>query len=197
MSSIACSPPDRDPDHLELVERQLVEAEERNGRQWWRVRYNQVSGPAPEFRLFPDRAQEIGAVCQQVRHLITGEGVKPSDIRIVANDGKVRRDITQLLSAALADANVSVEEQAGQTYQTQENLVIVTTAHSLKGHEGEVVIVPAADKFAAKQDGRVRATLPHVLYVALTRARSVLYVSAMTRSAGSPGAEIVEHFRRV
>jgi len=187
------NPPERDPDHLELVERQLIEAERRNDRQWWRVRYNQVLGPAPEFRLYPDRAQEIGAVCKQVRHLITSEGVKPGDIRIVANDGRARRDVTQLLSAALADANVSVDQQTAQTYQTRENLVIVTTAHSLKGHESEVVFVLAADKFAAKQDAAGgQATLPHVLYVALTRARSLLYVSAITRSAGSPGAEIVE-----
>jgi superfamily I DNA/RNA helicase len=186
------SPPDRDPDHLELVERQLIEAEVRNGRQWWRVRYNQVSGPAPDFRIYPDRPQEIDAICNQVRHLIVKEQVKPGDIRIVANDARVRRDVTQRLSATLTEAHVNVEEQAGQTYQTHEGLVIVTTAHSLKGHESEVVIVPAADKFTAKQAAIGRATLPHVLYVALTRARSLLYVSAITRSAGSPGAEIVD-----
>ncbi len=30
----------------------LIERTERNHRQWWKVRFNQVEGPKPELRLF-------------------------------------------------------------------------------------------------------------------------------------------------
>ena len=50
-------PPERDPDHRELFERDLIERSDRNRRPWWRVRFNQVQGPAPNFRRYATRQQ--------------------------------------------------------------------------------------------------------------------------------------------
>lgn len=186
------SPPDADPDHRELVERHLIEEERRNDRPWWRVRFNQVDGPPPDFRRFPDRASETDALSSQVRQWIERDGIRPRDIRIVLNDPYLRRKVAGGLSATLRPLGVRVEEQRRKGFAVQDDLLIVTTAHSLKGHEAEVIAVPAADKFAAKTDAGYRSMLPKVLYVALTRARSVLYVSSIIRSAGSPGASIVD-----
>lgn len=183
-------PPGNDPDHRELVERDLIEQDTRNSRSWWRVRFNQVAGPPPEFRHFSNRDGELSALCTQIRHWIDGEGVRPGDIRVVVNDRVLRSRITAALTVALGP-RVRAEEQR-QAFTPSDNLVIVTTAHSLKGHESELLAVPCADKFAARGASGETVTLPHVLYVALTRARSLLYVSAIDRSPGSPGAAIVD-----
>jgi UvrD-like helicase C-terminal domain len=85
---------------------------------------------------------------------------------------------------------VRVEEQTRRSFAGQSDSVIVTTAHSFKGYESEIVAVPGADKFVAN-DSRSRdgqRVLPESLYVAMTRARSVLYVSATTETGGCGGA---------
>jgi hypothetical protein len=188
-------PPDGDPDHAELIARDLIDQEQRNGRRWWRVRFNQVHGPAPEFRRFPERDAELSALSAQVEKWITREGVRPGDIRIIAQGQKLRERITKEMGRVLAAAGARVEEQARQRFSNADDAVVVTTAHSFKGYEGEVVAVPAADKFVVAHRRRgspVTTILPSVLYVAMTRARSILYVSSIDRSQGSPSALVVD-----
>ena len=185
---------DADPDHKELVHRGLVEEERRNARPWWRVRYNHVEGPPPVVRSFLSRADETNGLVAQVRKLVAEEGIRPGDIRVIASLERNRNQIAEALRADLFDTGVVVEEQSRQTYSKDEKTLIITTAHSFKGHEAEVVVVAAADAFLAPTNASagVDRVLAEALYVALTRARSMLYVSAVRCAAGTDGARILE-----
>ncbi len=49
-------------------------------------------------------------------------------------------------------------------------MLLATTSHSFKGYDSEVVIIPGVDQYKAQDKG----VLANNLYVAMTRARSVL-----------------------
>jgi superfamily I DNA/RNA helicase len=51
---------------------------------------------------------------------------------------------------------------------------LLTTPNSYKGYESEVVLIPCADQFV----GAGYRILAHSLYVAMTRARSILAIYA-------------------
>ena len=65
--------------------------------------------------------------------------------------------------------------------------VLATTPHSFKGYDAEVIVIPAADRFYAKDKG----VLANELYVAMTRARSILALFT-----GSGSGEINEALAR-
>lgn len=186
-------PPLRDPDHQELVRRGLLEREERHGRSWWRVRHNQIDGPAPSFRRFADREDELRALGERVRAWLRAERVSPGDVRVIANDASLRSAVVSELRRALGPIGCRVEERTRQSFTDHEDSVIVTTAHSLKGYESEIVAIVGADKFVAI-DPRARGgkrILPESLYVAMTRARSILHVSATAEPSESAGARVI------
>jgi superfamily I DNA/RNA helicase len=187
-------PPDSDPDHRELISRDLLDSEERNGRKWWNIRFNQVAGPAPEFHRFAERHEELDALVARIQRWVEDEGVRPADIRVLALDPGVRRQVVERINSQLRASGIQAAEQKRQQFSGGDNLIIVTTPHSFKGFESEIVAVIGADKFLASKDvehGKARI-LASALYVAMTRARSVLYTSSIARSAGSPSAEIVD-----
>ena len=192
------TPPERDgrvdPDHAELVRRGLIEREQRGGRDWWRVHYNSVEGPLPELRVCASRDAELAEICAGVRRLLTKEKVRSSDIRIVVN-GSMRAELVQRLRESLTELEVPVEERARERLDAEDGHVVVTTAHSLKGHESEVVIVACADRFVMRrpenEDERWQP-LSSALYVALTRARSLLWISATRAHPGSVSERIVD-----
>ena len=70
----------------------------------------------------------------------------------------------------MADLGVDVSVQTNKPFERSNNLLLATTPHSYKGYDSEVVIVAAVDQFKAKEKG----VLAHALYVAMTRARSIL-----------------------
>ena len=177
----------RDADLRELLRRGLLEAVDRAGEAWWSVRYCQSHGPDPELRRFRTRDDEAAALADRVRTWIDREGVRPGDVRVLCNGQPHRERAVAVLQEALAPLEVRVEEQTGRSFTRRDDVVVVSTAHSFKGHEAEVIAVPFADRYEAG-DGRV---LAHALYVALTRARSVLYVSSLARLGRTgPGTAI-------
>lgn len=180
-----------DPDHRELVQRDLIELEARNGRPWWGVRYNSVDGPAPEFKKFGSRDDEMTALCTRVVQWICVEDVRPGDIRIIANDEWIRRRIVRDLGEVVAPLGITVEEQSRAGLTNDPGVLVVTTAHSFKGYESEIVVVAAADRFMSKKAAVNNGVLSAPLYVAMTRARSLLYVSSIVRAEGSPANAIV------
>jgi hypothetical protein len=183
-----------DPDHRELLERGLVERAERNGRPWWVVRFNQVDGPSPVFKKFLTRDAELEALASTVTSWIEREGVRPCDIRVLAN-GKIRTRVFHVLEPALRRVDARIEQQASQTFTKDERTVVLSTAHSFKGYEAEIIALPAADKFETGASDGARP-LESALYVALTRARSLLYVSSIKREGRGGGTAIVDALER-
>ncbi len=165
----------RDPDHRELVRRGLVEVSDREG-EGLRVWFNEVDGPPPRFERFDERRTELRALGDRIVEWVDHEGVMPGDIRILANSSEVRQAVVAALTKSLRPLGVVVEGQARQTLSTSPRTIVVTTAHSFKGHEAEIVAVPGVERFVARSAEPPRI-LARALYVALTRARSVLYVS--------------------
>jgi superfamily I DNA/RNA helicase len=159
----------------------LIEKSQRNGEEWLRVKFNQIDGPKPIFHAFDSRHDEIGAIAGHLKHLIQKEGISPTDICVIYNG----RSVVQLLEAKLgpkmAEIGVELSVQTNRPFERQENTLVVTTSHSYKGYESEVVVIPCADQFVTG-DGQ---TLANNLYVAMTRARSLLAIYG-----GSGGSEV-------
>jgi hypothetical protein len=167
-------PPESNPDHKEMVARGLIERTERNGTDWWTVRFNQVDGPKPEFRQYTNLDQEFQAIAEYCRNLIEVEGVQPSDICLLYNGKNIKYRLETLVAPRLADLGVELLVQTNRPFQRSNNILLATTSHSFKGYDSEVVIVPAADQYTANEKG----ILANNLYVAMTRARSLLTVFA-------------------
>jgi superfamily I DNA/RNA helicase len=122
------------------------------------------------------------------------EQVSPSDI-VVVTMGRLQgryfgEHVATALSHALADVGARAEHRTSEGFLKDGRTVVVTTPHSFKGYEAELVYVPGVDQF---HEGSAPLAAP--LYVALTRARSVLVASGI--EASGPGQQIVVAMRQV
>jgi superfamily I DNA/RNA helicase len=178
-------------DHRELVKRGLVEPTEREGDEWWEVRYNQTLGPAPSVRVFDDPDAEFDAIGKQLVDWIREEGVHPNDICVLYNSKASRERLESRVQKQLQRVGAQLEVQTGTAFTRDENTVIASTAQSFKGYESEIVVVAGADQFLSGK----REVLPSSLYVAMTRARSILAMFA-TRKGQGRGTVIVDALER-
>jgi hypothetical protein len=165
-------------DYKELLARGLVEQVNKNGMNWWNVRFNQIDGPKPELRKFESLDKEFIAIGEYCRQLIQDEGVKPSDITIVYNSKFVRARLEEIVAPVLKDLGAVLSVQTNQSYQRSPNVILATTSASFKGYDSEVIIIPGIDFFRAYDKG----VLASSLYVAMTRARSILTMFAHRNS---------------
>lgn len=179
----------KDEDQREYIERRLIERGERDGKPWWNVRFNEVEGPAPRFHPFKDRASEISQVCTQIHRWLTVDKVAPADIAVVTMGRESGHAFGETLAAELGrhlrPLQVSAEFRTATGFDDRTRTVVVTTPHSFKGYEAEVVWVAGLDLFHF--DGKPAAA---PLYVALTRARSLLVASG-TRTTEDPGRSVM------
>lgn len=164
-------------DHQELISLGLLEPVDRGGHEWLRVRFNQVHGPTPFFQRFDSRDAELLALGTHLTHLITKEGVAPSDICLIYNGKSVVRLLESALAPRLATIGVELSVQTNRQFERSPNTLLVTTSHSFKGYDAEVVLIPCADQYTT-QDGQILAAN---LYVAMTRARSLLGIYSVDR----------------
>ncbi|MGN6545414.1 MAG: AAA domain-containing protein [Aureliella sp.] len=165
-------PPENNPDHRELVARGLIERTERTGGPWWSVRFNQVDGPKPTFRQYARRDQEFEAIADYCRELIEVQGVEPSDICLIYNGQEIKHRLETQVAPRLARLRVELTVQTNKPFERSSHTLLATTSHSFKGYDSEVVIIPAVDQYTAVRTG----VLANNLYVAMTRARSLLTI---------------------
>lgn len=165
-------------DQQELLGLGLLEKIDRNGEDWLRVRYNQIEGPKPIFHSFDSRAQEMSSIARHLKHLIQTDGISPTDICIIYNGGV--QDVLQAkLAPALLEIGVELSFQKSRSFERQPNTLVATTPHSFKGYESEVVVIPCVDNYVAPAG----KTLENSLYVAMTRARSLLAIYGMNQGS--------------
>lgn len=174
-----------EPDLRELVQQGLIRHGERGGQPWWYVDFCSDDGEMPRLHLYERREDEIDALVARVRRWIAEEQVAPGDVRILAITADLRHQIVARLTDALRGV-ARVDSPTSRGFEGSADAVVVTTPHSFKGYEAEIVYVPGIDRFGSSDIKRMRA-----LYVALTRARSVLYGSAV-RSSNNPLVAAVE-----
>lgn len=178
-------PQEDNQDHKELIARGLIERVKREDFDWWSVRFNQVDGPKPEFRQYATVDDEFAAIAEYCKTLVQVEGVQPSDICIIYNDQYVKYRLEQDVAPALDAIGIELSIQANQPYGRSPKRVLATTSASFKGYDSEIVIVPAIDYYRAKGKG----VLANNLYVAMTRARSILTLFA--HNSTQPEAKLI------
>ncbi|OYP33883.1 AAA domain-containing protein [Rhodopirellula sp. MGV] len=158
-------------DQQELVSMGLLKPTERNGQVWLEAKYSQVEGPKPMYRQCEHRNEEMRVVGRHLRHLIEVDGISPTDICVIYNGG-ASETLKSMLEPKLKEFGVELSFQRNRSFERKANTLIATTAHSYKGYESEVVVIPCVDHFIAAQ-GKI---LANGLYVAMTRARSLLAI---------------------
>lgn len=143
-------------------------------------------GPPPLFRRFAWSDEEAGFIAATAAHLVA-EGAAPESIAVLAR----LRELLPALAAELARAGLPLADGDGPG-------VAVATIHEAKGREFETVFVaglvegvlprvmPEMDRAAAAEEV---ALARRQLYVALTRARTRLVLSA---SEGPPSRLLAE-----
>lgn len=151
------------------------------------------NGPDPVIHRYRNQADEIRGVGDWLRKHINA-GVAPHEMGVfVRSADEIRRAEAAVLAADLQprvlDRNMATEE--GQ--------VSITTMHLAKGMEFKVVAVMACDDEVIPSQPRIESaadevelteiyeTERHLLYVACTRARDALHVSAV-----DPASEFLE-----
>lgn len=178
-------------DQKELIDIGLVEKTKRNGENWLTVNYNQVHGPAPIFQGFHSRRDEIARIAKHIQYLTQEEGIQPKDICVIYNGKKLLADLERLLNPAMAKIGIEVSVQKNRSFERHANTLVVTTSHSYKGYESEVIIIPGVDQFATGAN----EILANNLYVAMTRARSLLAVYG-TRDGSTSANKICNTIER-
>lgn len=166
-------PPEKDIDYKELIKNGLIEQTQRNDQTWWNVHFNQVNGPIPEYQRFAKRNQEMDAIAGQLIELIDKEGVDPKDICIIYNGHHILNYLIKSVNPKLKHLKTSIKP-FNHNSKTDASFIIATTTHSFKGFDSEIVLVAGTDQFITG----ARVILANVLYVAMTRARSILKVFA-------------------
>ena len=160
------------PDHKELIKRGLVEKTERAGIPWWSVRFAQIEGPAPSVSRFPSKDDQYDAIGRRLVRWIRDDGVSPSDICVISMNSASKKQLEDRVNRRLQGIGVNLSFQVSGIFERDGRTVIATTPHSFKGFESEIVLIPSVEGFHTK-DGTL---LPQALYVAMTRARSVLAI---------------------
>jgi superfamily I DNA/RNA helicase len=156
------------------------------------------NGPAPLIRIFRTESEESEAVGAWLRTL-TADGVQPHEIGVFVRSSNQVPRATAAATAAGLSARVlddRVEVRSGS--------VNVATMHLAKGLEFRVVSVMACDDEVLPLQSRIESvgddgdlqevydTERQLLYVACTRARDQLSVSAV-----EPASEFLDDLKRV
>ncbi len=175
---------DEKHDQQELISLGLLERQTHHGGNWLSVKLNQINGPRPIYRSFNDRTTEMNTIARDLKYLTSTDGISPNDICLIYN-GNAQAALESLLAPRLAEFGVELSVQTNRAFERQSHTIIATTPHSFKGYEAEVVLIPCVDRFVAPR-GRI---LAHSLYVAMTRARSLLAIYGM--SGGSEASRTI------
>jgi superfamily I DNA and RNA helicase len=176
-------PPENDADHRELIERGLLEKTTRLGHAWWSVRFNQVQGPLPAVHRSESVEASHQALCDQVLRYVIEEGVSPSDICVIVHRDTTAQELLKLTKTIWQAAGIRLAYDKTKPVAGDAQTVVMCTSNSFKGYEAEIVMVAAVQDFVL-EDFRNHANdriLSNKLYVALTRARSLLHVYGSNR----------------
>ncbi len=180
----ALRPLEEDPDMHELIAPRSgppVLVREASGG--WRADFCVEQGQTPQVALHDSQDDELAALVGVVRNWLD-QAVAPRDIRVLAPR---RRRCDQLASALQANG-IDAVALRNTAFQNSDPRVVVTTPQSFKGYEAELVAVVGVEEFVTRSEGKV---LVEALYVALTRARTWMWVSGVRVPQHEVGARVV------
>jgi hypothetical protein len=152
-------------------------------------------GPLPDVFLCASEADETAKVAEWLERRIV-DGCRPHEIGVfVRSDAELKRARAAAKAAALPFVELS------EKVEVAEGSAAISTMHFAKGLEFRAVAVMACDDEVIPSQARIESvaddadleevydTERHLLYVACTRARDHLVVSAV-----KPGSEFLEDF---
>jgi superfamily I DNA/RNA helicase len=171
-------PPVNDEDYKELRKLGLVEEVMRADRLWRKVKFNHVNGPLPVYKKYDNLEREIDAIGDQLVRWIRDESVNPDDICILYIGENVRWRIENQLVPKLKNIGKRLLVQTSQSFSFDGKTVHATTPQSFKGYDSEIIVIAGINQFIA--GGQI---LGNTLYVAMTRARSLLYIYGKSTSS--------------
>jgi len=137
-----------------------------------------VRGPMPSLHIVENKSDEITELSGMLLRLLTIEGVKASDIKILCFE-KMAMGLVHRVTDALSDTGVILEKQTRDNLVEGEDKIAVCAPRDFKGQEAEVILIAGAEQYA-----EVEGILTRELYVSMTRARSLLAIF------GTSGSEI-------
>jgi superfamily I DNA/RNA helicase len=156
-------------------------------------------GSLPTFRSFRWIEDEADFIADTIAELLA-KGVAPADIAVLVR----QRDVLAPIIDALEQHAIPICEDQSQECQSQDNGIVLTTIFLAKGREFRVVFVPGLvegvlPRIMPEMDraavGQEIALARRQLYVAMTRAREWLYLTA---GEGQPSRILAEMgFRQV
>jgi superfamily I DNA/RNA helicase len=143
------------------------------------------NGPEPEIQIATDTDAEINAVTQWLKQC-QEDGIRPDEIGVfVRSDNEIER-AKEAVSLSGMKAHLLSEKMQGAS-----NAVFLSPMHLAKGLEFRAVVVMACDDEVIPSQARIETvtddsdledvynTERQLLYVALTRARDRLLVTAL------------------
>ncbi|APZ43777.1 3'-5' exonuclease [Acidihalobacter ferrooxydans] len=154
------------------------------------------NGPEPLIQVCDSKSQEVDVVASWLEAR-EGEGLQPHEIGLFVRSGNEVRRATSAAEKADVDFNVLDEQM-----KTASGAMTISTMHLAKGMEFRAVAIMACDDEVIPSQERIEtvadasdleevyATERHLLYVACTRARETLLVTAV-----DPGSEFLSDLR--
>jgi AAA domain len=172
-----------DGDHKELVQRGLIETITRNTQPWWRVNFNQLNGPHPALHLFQDASEAHTALCERILYFVQQEQVDCAHICVLVPRDKLAQELVETANTLWKKHGLKAIFEKGKPVSNQPNVVTFCTLHSFKGYEAEIVLVAGVEQFVLENSTNptLSSILAHNLYVAMTRARSLLELYVVPR----------------
>jgi superfamily I DNA/RNA helicase len=154
------------------------------------------NGPKPEIRTFPTQGAEIDAVAEWLQKQLA-DGLEPEEIGVfVRSEGQLARAMVAI------ERNHLEYHQLDQKMDTAGKFINLATMHLAKGLEFRAVVVMCCDDEVIPLQERIETagessdleevynTERHLLYVACTRARDRLLLTAT-----KPGSEFLDDMK--
>jgi superfamily I DNA/RNA helicase len=138
-----------------------------------------MSGERPAVLICPDLEKELELVAREIKYLTSKLGFSPAEVCCMSRAAFIRDQLLKHLESAGLKALHYRADGVGA-----DDAILVSTLHSAKGHEFRAVFIlglyeGALPLYSAAEDEDVEREAA-LLYVAMTRAKELLYLSYST-----------------
>lgn len=138
-----------------------------------------MSGERPAVLICPDLEKELELIAREIKYLTSKLGFSPAEVCCMSRAAFIRDQLLKHLESAGLKALHYRADGVGA-----DDAILVSTLHSAKGHEFRAVFIlglyeGALPLYSAAEDEDVEREAA-LLYVAMTRAKELLYLSYST-----------------
>lgn len=150
------------------------------------------NGLKPQYHAFENRQGEFSFVAEEIKKLLVDSKFDLMDIAIVAKTWSYLEDIKNHLIYHGIDAILLKKEKA-DAYCTEDKIQLLTL-HSAKGLEFPIVFVVGVNEGILPFSEEKKEEERKLLYVGMTRAREMLYMSSSKKASCFIGEISSEYF---